>query len=121
MHGVDGVLPLEELIDRSSPAGFDGHRQVRPGGGLLHKALPAFQRMLKLEVSDNGSCPVDNDDGVMVPGPVKASIMREILPVFHAVSFPVVHRGAVMRRPDTRSLEGCSSLRRWDGRHRTGR
>jgi hypothetical protein len=121
MQGEDGVSPLEELIDRSSPAGFDGHSQVGPDGGLLHKTLPAFQRMFELEVSDNSACLVYNNDGVMVLGPIKASIMREILPVFHAVSFPVVHRSAVMRRPDTRSLEGCSSLRRWDGRRRTGR
>jgi len=32
-----------------------------------------------------------------------------------------MHRGAVMRRPDTRSLAGYCSLRRCDGRRRAGR
>ena len=54
-------------------------------------------------------------------GVVVAVFLGHLFPVFHASSFPELHRGAVMRRPDTRSLAGCCSLRRWDGRRQTAR
>jgi len=37
------------------------------------------------------------------------------------MSFLGMHRGAVVRQPNTRSLAGCCSLRRWDGRRQTDR
>src|SRR6185295_5421894 len=121
MHGIDDVFPLQELIDRSSLAGFDGHRQIWPGGGFFGKALPAFQGGSEFKVSHDASFGIHNHYGVVVFSPIEASVMREVFPVFHMLCFEFMHRGAVMRRSDTRSLAGLCSLRRWDGRRRAGR
>ncbi len=80
MHRVNGVAPLQELIDRSSLAGFDGHRQVGPGRGLLDKALPAFQRVLEFKVRHDASLAVDDHHSMVVFGPIEAGVMREVLP-----------------------------------------
>jgi hypothetical protein len=58
---------------------------------------------------------------VVIPGPIEAGVVGNVFPGFHRISFPVWHRGAVMRQTDTRSLAGYGSLRRWDGRRQTDR
>src|SRR5215211_1581074 len=121
VNGINGIAALEKLIDRSSLVGFDGDGQVGPGGCLFLEALPAFQRVLELKIGNDLSLAVDDDDSMMIAGPVEAGVVGDVFPFFHWRSFPSLHRSAVMRRPDTRSLAGYCSLRRWDGRRRTGR
>ena len=118
---IDGIAVLEELIDGSSLAGFDRDGQGRPGGRLLAKARPAFQGVLELKVRDDLSVAVDDDHRMVVASPVEAGVVGEVFPFLHVFSFPSVHRSAVVRRSDTRSLAGYCSLRRWNGRRRTGR
>ncbi len=112
---------LEELIHRSSLVGFDGHSQVRPGCRFFAETFPAFRRVFELEVGDDFSLHVHNDYSMVIARPIQAGIVGDVFPFFHLSSFVRWHRGAVMRRPDTRSLAGCRSLRRLDGRRRTDR
>ena len=41
-RAVEGVLPLQELIDGRAVGRLEGHGEVREGRGLLPEALPAF-------------------------------------------------------------------------------
>src|SRR5438552_13629655 len=78
--------------------------------------------MLELKIGHDCSLGVDDDHSVMIAGPVESGVVRNVFPFFHAMSFLGMHRGAVVRQPNTRSLAGCCSLRRWDGRaRRTGK
>lgn len=118
---VDQIVALQELIDNRSLTGFDGHCQVGPGSGLLLKTFPSGQRMIEFEISDDLPVVIDDDHGVMIASPIQAGEVGEVFPVFHALIFAYTHRGAVVRRPDTGSLAGYCSLRRWDGRRQPGR
>jgi len=71
---------LQELIDRSSVAGLDGHRQMWPSGGFLFEALPAFGGMLKLQLGHDLSLGVDDDDPMMVFRPIKPTEVNQLLP-----------------------------------------
>lgn len=97
MDRIDGVSPLQELIDRRALAGFNGHGQVRPSRGFFDKLLPAFQRMIEFKVGDDVPFGVDDEQGMVIFSPIEAGVVRDVFPWFHASSFPVLHRGAVMR------------------------
>src|SRR5262249_3618127 len=112
MNRVDCVFPLQELIDRSSLAGFDADRQLGPSRGFFGKALPPFSGVFELKVRNQGTCRINNHHAMVIFGPIETGVMREVFPEFHASCLSFLHRGAVMRRPDTRSLAGYCSLRR---------
>jgi hypothetical protein len=118
---IEGIGALQELIDRGALVGFDRHGQVGPGGGFLLKGVPAFQRVFEFKIGNDFALRIDDDQGVVIAGPIEAGVVGDVLPILHTMSFLGMHRGAVVRRPDTRSLAGCCSLRRWDGRLPTGR
>src|SRR5690606_35465213 len=120
MHRIHGVSALQELIDRSSLTGLNGHSQIGPGSRFVCTTLPALQRMIEFEIGHNLAFGIHNQHSVVVFSPIETSVMRQFFPVLHTVYFELMHRSAVMRRPDTRSLAGICSLRRWDGRRRAG-
>jgi hypothetical protein len=76
--------------------------------------------MLEGEVRYHAPFPVNDNNRMVIFGPIETHIMRKVLPLFHRFGL-CLHRGAVMRRSDTGSLLGYCSLRRWDGRRRAGR
>ena len=118
---IERVFILKQLIHRRSLTRLDRHRHALKSGSFLAKAFPSFDRMVELEVGNNLALPVHHHYHVMIACPVKASIMSDFFPFFHGFSFFVVHRGAVERQPDTRSLAGYCSLRLRDRRRQRDR
>src|SRR5260370_6494566 len=83
--------------------------------------LYAGQGVGNAELGGDLAPEIDDDDVMMITGPIEAGVVGQLLPGFHTFPLGRAHRGAVVCRSDTRSLAGCSSLRHWDSRHGTGR
>src|SRR5215470_17636437 len=78
MHRENRVLALQELIDRSSLAGFDGHSQVGPGRGFLGKAFPTLGRVFEFKISNDFAFPIYDHYRVVLFSPIEASVMCEL-------------------------------------------
>ena len=91
-------------------------------GDLLERyRSAAAARVREFEIGYDLATGVHHHDRVVTASPIESSIVGDFFPFFHRGCFFSMHRGAVVRQPDTRSLAGCCSLRRWDGRRQTDR
>ena len=123
-HGVDGIdgqVDLQELIDGRALVGFDDNAQGGIGGDFLTEVLPAGQGVRDAELGDDLALGIDDDEVMVIAGPVEAGVVGELMPGIHVFSLGCMHRGAVVCRSDTRSLAGYCSLRHWDRRRGTDR
>ena len=121
VNGIDRQINLQELIDGRTLIGFDDDAQGGIGRDFLAEVLPPFQGVRDAELGDDLTLGINDDDVMMIAGPIETGVVGELLPCLHTFSLGCVHRGAVVCRSDTRSLAGYSSLRHWDRRRGTDR
>jgi hypothetical protein len=78
---INGHPALQQLLDDHALAGLHGGGQARAeGGNLLAPALPAGCGMGDLKVGDDLPATIDDDDIVMILGPVEAGIVGDFIP-----------------------------------------
>src|ERR1051325_4448468 len=70
--------------------------------------------MLELKFGHDAGLAIDNDNLVMVFGPIKAQVVSNLVPVFHRRSFVPPPKCPVTSHADTKALTGRSSLRLLD-------
>jgi len=126
-HGVDGIhrrSAVDDLLDDHAEARLDGDAEPRIGGSLLLPQSPTRGAVLDLEVGDEGAAGINDDDVVMIAGPVEAGEVAEFCMRFHRLWFP----GFGGLRPAATagsccygSFESMRSIRPWGGGLRTGR
>ena len=79
-------ISCRSLHDR---AGFrlDGHRHTGKGREFFPELLPAASRVLETEISDDFAAAIQDDDVVMILGPVESRVMSDLIPCFHSFVF----------------------------------
>src|ERR1041385_8731957 len=70
--------------------------------------------MLELKFGHDAGLAIDNDNLVMIFGPIKAQVVSNLIPVFHRRSFVPPPQCPVTSHADTKALTGRSSLRLLD-------
>lgn len=71
LNGIDRHTALEQALDGRSAIGFDGHRQWEIGGDAIAKLTPACGGVFELKLLDDTALARDDDDVVLVLGPVE--------------------------------------------------
>ena len=77
LNGVDPHTALEQSLDGRSAIGFDGHRQWKTGGDAIAELTPACGGVFELELVDDAALACDDDDVVLVLGPVETGEVEE--------------------------------------------
>jgi hypothetical protein len=107
----------DELLDDGTEARLDGDTEMRPCGDFFAPVLPAGGVVLEAEVRDELAASVQDDDIVVVAGPVKAGEVGE-LSVCHGCCgwcLPGGCRGPRQGSCCYRSFMSWSSIRPWTG------
>ena len=80
---IEGDAAVEELLDGDAEARFDGHAELGIGGDLLAPQPPPCGGVLDAEVGDDLTFAIDDDDVMMIFGPVEAGVVGEFLVLLH--------------------------------------
>ena len=119
VDGINGATADDELVHNQSVLRFDGEGQRGKRFYLFAKLLPARRGMGEAEVGDDVPFAIEDDDVVMIVGPVQAAEVSHGRVLFiHGLILSLAHRGPVTSQADTRSLTGYCSLRLLDRRRR---
>ena len=128
IHRIDRIkayAAFQELLNRRAEVGLDGNPQHGPGGNLLVPEPPSGRGMINTEVGDDSALDIDDDDIVMVLGPVEAGVMSEFLIWVHAFGVGCCLDGQRLATTAGRaarvSFASLCSIRPLGGSLRTGR
>ena len=85
MNGKDAALGFQEAFNDGAVFGLDGNGHVGKRREFFAELLPATGRVLETKVGDNFATGIQDDDVVMIFGPVEAGVMCDLIPCFHTV------------------------------------
>jgi len=83
MHRKDATLHFQQTFNGRAMFGFDGNRHVGKIRDFFAELLPAAGSVLESKVGGDFAAGIEDDDIVMVLGPIEARIMFDLIPVLH--------------------------------------
>lgn len=128
IHRIDRIeayAAFQELLNRRAEVGLDGNPQLGPCSNLLFPEPPSGRAVIDAEVGDDLALEIDDDDVVMVFGPVETGVMSECLMWVHAFGVGCCLDGQRLAttagRAGRESFASLCSIRPLGGSLRTGR
>lgn len=82
---VESHIAGEQVFDRRTKVRFNSYSKLRVGGDFFLPALPTGWTVLDTEIGDNLSKGVNDDDIVMIAGPVEACEVSVFIFYFHGL------------------------------------